>query len=66
MATPVPPPIGAAPPIPSSLDPEVTFDAQYEAFNAFERDVLREPGFALYVLRADHVAAIQRRLAERV
>ena len=40
MATPVPPPIGAAPPVPSSLDPEVTFDAQYEAFNTFERDVL--------------------------
>ena len=40
MATPVPPPIGAAPPVPSSLDPEATFDAQYEAFNAFERDVL--------------------------
>ena len=40
MATPVPPPIGAAPPVPSSLDPEATFDAQYEAFNTFERDVL--------------------------
>lgn len=40
MATPVPSPIGAAPPVPSSLDPEATFDAQYEAFNAFERDVL--------------------------
>ena len=40
MATPVPPPIGAAPPVPSSLDPEATFDVQYEAFNTFERDVL--------------------------
>lgn len=40
MAIPVPSPIGAAPPVPSSLDPEATFDAQYEAFNSFERDVL--------------------------
>ena len=40
MTAPVPPPIGAAPPVPSSLDPEATFDAQYEAFNTFERDVL--------------------------
>lgn len=37
--TPIPP----APPVPSSLDPEVTFDAQWEAFNRWVADDLR-PG----------------------
>ena len=37
--TPIPP----APPVPSSLDPEVTFDAQWEAFNRWIADDLR-PG----------------------
>ncbi len=37
--TPIPP----APPVPSSLDPEVTFDAQWEAFNHWVADDLR-PG----------------------
>ena len=43
MTAPVPPPIGAAPPVPSSLDPEATFDAQWEAFNRWIADDLR-PG----------------------
>lgn len=30
----------------------------------FERDVLKEPGFSLYVLRSDHVAEIHRRLGD--
>jgi hypothetical protein len=34
----------------------------HASVEAFERDVLQEPGFALYVLCADHVAAIRRRL----
>ena len=37
--TPIPP----APPVPSSLDPEVTFDAQWEAFNRWIADDL-SPG----------------------
>ena len=58
MTTPVPPPIGAAPPVPSSLDPEATFDAQYEAFNTFERDVL-VPGINAHTanVRANALAA---------
>ena len=37
--TPIPP----APPVPSSLDPEVTFDAQWEEFNRWIAEELR-PG----------------------
>jgi hypothetical protein len=35
----------------------------HASVEAFERDVLQEPGFAQFVLRAEHVAAIHRRLA---
>ncbi|MGB3068439.1 MAG: hypothetical protein WBC18_07825 [Ottowia sp.] len=39
-----PTPIPDAPPVPVSTQPEATFDALYEAFNGYERDVL-VPGF---------------------
>ena len=38
-ATPIPT-IPAAPPVPNSLSPEATFDAQYEAFNRYEAETL--------------------------
>lgn len=38
-----PTPITAAPPVPDSTTPEEQFDAEYEAFNAWEKNVLR-PG----------------------
>ena len=41
MALLEPVPIDAAPPVPSSSSPEPTFDAQYEAFNTWERDKLQ-------------------------
>jgi hypothetical protein len=34
----------------------------HASVEAFERDVLQEPGFAQFVLRSEHVAAIRRRL----
>lgn len=40
MATTAPTPITAAPPVPTSTDPEATFDAQYEAFNNWEKTQL--------------------------
>lgn len=40
MSLHTPIPIAAAPPVPSSLMPEATFDSMYEAFNAYERDQL--------------------------
>lgn len=43
MAITAPTPIPAAPAVPKSSDPEATFDAQYEAFNAWEHDQL-QPG----------------------
>ncbi len=36
----------------------------HASVEAFERDVLKEPGFSLFVLRSDHVAAIHRRLGD--
>ena len=35
-----PTPIPGAPTVPSSGDPETTFDAQYEAFNSYEKNIL--------------------------
>ncbi|KQR62662.1 hypothetical protein [Acidovorax sp. Leaf160] len=40
MAITAPTPITAAPPVPDSGQPEPTFDAQYEAFNTWERQQL--------------------------
>lgn len=42
-----PTPIDAAPAVPNSTTPETTFDTQYEAFNAWEKDKLQPQANAL-------------------
>lgn len=47
MAVIAPTPIDAGPAVPSSADSEVTFDAAYEAFNAWEKNQLQPQANAL-------------------
>lgn len=47
MAAIAPTPIDAGPAVPSSADSEVTFDAAYEAFNAWEKNQLQPQANAL-------------------
>ena len=41
MAIIAPTPVTAGPAVPDSADPEITFDAQYEAFNTWEKNNLQ-------------------------
>ncbi len=52
-----PVPINAGPAVPSSSTPEATFDAQYEAFNAWERDQLQPGANALATNVFDNATA---------
>lgn len=46
--------VSAGPSVPSSADPEATFDAAYEAFNTWERDTLRPGMNALATVTYDN------------